>query len=261
MDCEKIEACARLSYKNVRRMPLPSLPSTFVFNTTFPYPEGNQLEFKKQNVCKLAETLCGFLNSNGGHYIIGINDDGLIVGIKRKNLDEYMRHVDHIISTGGIVNSATKDYVTSKHLSCAAFNLEGAEGKYILVCTANPDEESQDLWQVSDTIIYRMNASNRRVSVVSTSPAIEIRCLKNKLAVLESSVLSLAQEARHREVSIMREKTCLTKERDLALEMLYTSILESKYKIEKMMEKRDCDSAAYASGTGFFSALSTLICC
>ena len=48
--------------------------------------ENKRVEFKKctdqvQVSASVYETICSFLNAEGGHIFLGVNDDGVIIGI------------------------------------------------------------------------------------------------------------------------------------------------------------------------------------
>lgn len=46
--------------------------------------ENKQVEFKKctdQVSASVYETICSFLNAEGGYIFLGVNDDGVIIGI------------------------------------------------------------------------------------------------------------------------------------------------------------------------------------
>ena len=84
-------------------IPFPSLEGL----TTFPYPEGMQFEFKKtftsvnrsiKTKDKLYQTICAFLNTQGGYLIYGIDDETReIHGVPTtKELDAFLLKVDNI---------------------------------------------------------------------------------------------------------------------------------------------------------------------
>lgn len=248
----------------------PSIPLELELNAVFPYPEGNMLEFKQNNAAKMADTLCGFLNARGGHYIIGVRDDGVMTGIKRSALDTHMRVVDAILAHGTIADTISKTPVTSAQIACSTVRLVGRTEMFLLVITATPVADSAVIWQVPDAVVYRLNASNRRVPVTTTTPAVEIQELKAKLAAAESTVLSLVLEAKMREAVIETERAAATVAltgatkmcekkaaelagavkmcdkkaaelagktlaHDAAIALLHSAILESKAKAEKLL--------------------------
>jgi len=54
--------------------------------------EGEQLDFKNKisNESKIAKTLVAFANNKGGKLLIGVADDGHIVGVKSEDEERYM---------------------------------------------------------------------------------------------------------------------------------------------------------------------------
>ncbi|MDD3045944.1 MAG: ATP-binding protein, partial [Candidatus Delongbacteria bacterium] len=55
--------------------------------------ESKRLEFKKfrdEISATLFETVCAFLNRDGGEIIIGADDDGNIIGIEESRIDRMM---------------------------------------------------------------------------------------------------------------------------------------------------------------------------
>jgi len=187
-------------------MALPTITGPYTAGALFPFMEGATMEFKQNNTAKMADTLCGFLNGSGGHYVIGVRDDGIMSGIGRTDVDRYLRDVDTILGRGDIADTVGKTVVTGKQISCARVKLNGATEKYLLVVTATPVEDPTIVWQVPDAIVYRLNASNRRVSISSTTPAVEIRALKAKLVSAEANIMGLVLEAKAREAGFEKER-------------------------------------------------------
>lgn len=157
---------------------LPILPDTFTAGKRFPHPEGIQMEFKKNNTKKLAPTLCGFLNTVGGYFIIGIHDNGTITGIPRSSLDIYLRELDGILIHGQIANVVTRKGVTTAHITSNVKKLEGtAADLYLLIITAYPTDESE-VWQANDSIFRRLNASTCAMPSWHKNPEGEIASLR-----------------------------------------------------------------------------------
>ena len=63
--------------------------------------ENQSLEFKskigKKNAKNIASTLCAFANSGGGKLVVGVSDDGKIIGINKKNIDSIQQSIENII--------------------------------------------------------------------------------------------------------------------------------------------------------------------
>lgn len=79
---------------------LPHLP-LFRLGEVYPLVEGQQIEFKHAlqhpaSQSKMSETVCGFLNSAGGFFIVGVSDDGRVVGVPRRVVDDILLNVDRI---------------------------------------------------------------------------------------------------------------------------------------------------------------------
>lgn len=64
--------------------------------------ESSRLEFKEMipSSSKIVKTVVGFCNSKGGKLIIGVKDDGTIVGIPEEEVHQAMEHLDHLIYEG-----------------------------------------------------------------------------------------------------------------------------------------------------------------
>lgn len=93
--------------------------------------EGKHLEFKQTlSLCMrekqkkdyvehaILKTLCGFMNTDGGVLLVGVDDDGLIVGVDREmkmlyksNRDEYFKKIRNLVDANlGIENSSFIDW-------------------------------------------------------------------------------------------------------------------------------------------------------
>lgn len=80
------------------------------------------------------KTLVAFMNSDGGTLLIGVSDDGEILGTeidKFKNDDRYLLHV----------NNAIKSHIGLEHITYLSFGLVPIQGKKILKieCQASKD--------------------------------------------------------------------------------------------------------------------------
>lgn len=93
--------------------------------------EGKHLEFKQTlSLCvrekqkkdyvehAILKTLCGFMNTDGGVLLVGVDDDGLIVGVDREmkmlyksSNDEYFKKIRNLVDANlGIENSSFIDW-------------------------------------------------------------------------------------------------------------------------------------------------------
>jgi len=57
--------------------------------------ESSGVEFKEEGIATidLAEEIVAFSNFKGGTILIGVNDEGSILGIKRKDLEEWVMNI------------------------------------------------------------------------------------------------------------------------------------------------------------------------
>lgn len=59
-------------------------------------PENQNIEYKESWRDEFLKTICGFANSQGGKLYIGINDNGIVTGIKEtKKLLEDIPNKEH----------------------------------------------------------------------------------------------------------------------------------------------------------------------
>lgn len=133
----------------------------------FPYNESNKFEYKQsivdKNFHKYLETLCGFLNTNGGCLIFGIGDslDLLGIKIKQKELDSFILRIDSIINSGQIIgiNIENKQIIKLKPNNIIVKQITNTENKKFLVIETIPEPNIK--YQLSNgTIYYRLGASN-----------------------------------------------------------------------------------------------------
>jgi predicted HTH transcriptional regulator len=138
--------------------------------TVFPLPEGTNLEFKASFLSctneKMLATLCGLLNSGGGHLVIGVADDTReIVGVKTdKTLDKFLLMIDNIYHLRHLkkVDGAPVPVGTIKTQTIVAAN-----NKTLLVVSASA--EPGEKYTVKDgTIWYRLAASNYKQTTLPT---------------------------------------------------------------------------------------------
>jgi len=138
----------------------------YLLNDTYPYPEGVQLEFKKNfhinQLAKYRETICAFLNTNGGHIIYGVLDNCVIKGCSVVDFekDKILRYVDsmHTImkKTNGenIPNNCLKVYFE-----------EIAKDLFIIIISCYKVDSVENQYQfLSGDSWIRMNASNMKLT-------------------------------------------------------------------------------------------------
>ena len=131
----------------------------------FKYSESNWLEFKESIVScsieKIIETICAFLNTDGGYIIIGINDNGKLVGhkSKSKNIDNFKLLIDNKISNNTIIYQ-NDEVIIDKYLSIIEI-VNKNKNKFILIKIFPQKDKNYKL--INGTVIHRLNASNRKI--------------------------------------------------------------------------------------------------
>jgi ATP-dependent DNA helicase RecG len=65
----------------------------------YPATESSNIEFKQEipQNAQIIKTVIGFCNQHGGHLIIGVADDGTIIGIDSEKAEQMMEYLDHMI--------------------------------------------------------------------------------------------------------------------------------------------------------------------
>jgi predicted HTH transcriptional regulator len=147
-------------------MALPPLPSDeeLCKMEKFPYLEGYQFEYKQSlapsKFQKMDETICAFLNSGGGYFIIGVVDLTLKiqwVEYTCKEIDKILLRVDDIFHRRTIHcdgEAVDPNCIQSKIVSKIVDGIK----KYLIIITVLPIPGK--LYRCEDRIWYRLNASN-----------------------------------------------------------------------------------------------------
>jgi predicted HTH transcriptional regulator len=134
----------------------------YLLNDVYPYPEGTQLEFKKMfhinQLSKYRETVCAFLNTNGGHIIYGILDNGLINGtsLSDNEKDKILLYID---SLHNIMKKPNGECIP---IDCLKVYFEEiAKNLFIVIVSCYKRDDSTYQFLGGDSWI-RMNASNMK---------------------------------------------------------------------------------------------------
>ena len=119
--------------------------------------EGVSVEFKyalsRTTKEKILETICAFLNTRGGTILVGVSDEGQVLGLNgttAKKLDEYK------ISINQMLNDRTSAEV-SAHVR---FHLERHEGKNLLRIDCAPAHYPIIYHEGKDDIFYYRSGSS-----------------------------------------------------------------------------------------------------
>ncbi len=179
---------------------LPLLPPTFSRLERFPFTEGLQFEFKESvspmNRDKTYQTLCAFLNSNGGYMVFGVTDSGVIRGVARKKVDELLLRLDCITYNKLIIDTKTLA-PPSLHDICARVE-EVADEMFIVIVRALNPNPTHTFQLASGETYIRLNASNFKT--MSGRPT-------NIDGIFEENLRLTAETARLRETTWQIEKS------------------------------------------------------
>jgi predicted HTH transcriptional regulator len=133
----------------------------------FPKNESEYFEYKESFVMKsmdkYIETICGFLNTNGGYLIFGIKDNLETVGLKNKNkeIDTFVLKIDSIIHEKKIVGFNIEDkepyFLNTTNIKTKI--IQNKQGKKFIQTKVIPKKNIK--FQVDNGMIfYRLGASN-----------------------------------------------------------------------------------------------------
>jgi len=230
---------------------LASLPTRWVYGEKVPFQEGAHIEFKEVSVFaglfknkslgssglpKYRETILGFLNGGHGYLMMGIKDDGTIVGVENMTdemVDKFKLWLDG--SFNNLVYKNGKPIDPSKiSIKFQTFPVVNhSTGSNVIVIEAMNKGSPMDIMTRSGTIIYRLNASNFKVI---SEPIYRKRDVKGMIHSIQvqmqvvidekRKIIERLQEAHKEEVnSILRSQ--IKEIREIS-ESLY-----EKYKIEE----------------------------
>ncbi|PWL25025.1 MAG: hypothetical protein DCO98_01215 [Altererythrobacter sp. XM-24bin4] len=136
--------------------------------------EGKHLEFKQTiSLCvrdgikkpviehEIMKTLCGFMNTDGGVLLVGVNDDGLITGINqemkslyKKSKDEYLKKIRNLV-----VNHIGKEV-----LNLVDWKMHDIDGKSIVRFLVKSSSQAIWLkWNNASEFYIRTNPATDRL--------------------------------------------------------------------------------------------------
>jgi predicted HTH transcriptional regulator len=188
---------------------LPLLPETWVYGEKVPFQESNLVEFKEVSVFaglfknkslgssglpKYRETIIGFLNGGQGYLIMGIKNDGTIVGVENiadEVMDKFMLWIDGSFNT--LVYKNGKPIDPSKiSIKVHVFPVKGYVSSVIVIEVENRGKQ-MDIMTRSGTIIYRLNASNFKVT---SEPIYRKRDVKGMIHSIQVQMQTVIDEKR-----------------------------------------------------------------
>ncbi len=226
----------------------------------FPYPEGYQFEFKAtaSALCteKLLATICGFLNNEGGYFIVGIDDNRKIVGVNQnKELDKFLGRVDAIYHDRMIVHEDGSQISVE---TIKVLNVSIEKEKVVCVVQAIPEPDKKYRFASGDSY-YRLSSSNLRLSsgkFIVTMSQLEIDALVfNKTNSIKNEYESKLKTIKIDYDCVIKRATGIQKSYDLqnaflkkqmekekqTTEMLFDLILKQKKEKEEELYGKKCE--------------------
>jgi hypothetical protein len=137
--------------------------------------EGDRLEFKSTLRWNLREnrpgkeielswlkTVVAFLNTDGGTLLVGVADNGKIVGCSKdgfRNDDKYLLHVNNLV----------QQHIGVEFSRYLRYDLRPVDGENVLVFDVQPSDEPSFLKTNEDDVFYvRMGPASRKLSLRKT---------------------------------------------------------------------------------------------
>ena len=91
--------------------------------------ENQKVEFKEATFefpKNAYETICAFLNTNGGHLLLGVKDNGKIIGVNPSKIQKMKNDFINVMNSGSKINPAI-------HLDIKDVEIDGKTILYIFV--------------------------------------------------------------------------------------------------------------------------------
>jgi hypothetical protein len=201
----------------------------YLLNDIYPYPEGVQLEFKKSfhinQLNKYRETICAFLNTNGGHLMFGILNNGMINGstLQDDEKDKILLYVDSIHN---ILKKTDGENIPQNCLK--VYFEEIAKDLFIIIISCYREKDLYDVKEITYQFLggdswIRMNASNMKTKY-------------GKLYIVQDVInIKAKMHKKHEEVIVRYKKQYAKCEEDTII--FVNNILLKKLEAEKQLEK------------------------
>lgn len=214
-----------------------------LLNDKYPIPECSQLEFKKSfhinQHSKYRETICAYLNTNGGHIIYGVLDNCIISGCSLTDTekDGILLFVDgtFTIMKTTLGENISKDKIKVKFE-------EIAKDVYIVIisCYKTKDDVNNYQFLGGDSWI-RMNASNMKTNYGRLYSVSDICIIKSKIY------------KKYEDIIVKLKKDYTTCEADTILSI--SDIFDNKIKKEKSYNMTKDNSKYYLFGIIILSSV------
>jgi predicted HTH transcriptional regulator len=199
---------------------LPLLPQKWIYNQKVPFNESNLVEFKRVSIFtglfnlksirgsglpKYKETIHAFLNGAGGYLIMGVLDDGTIVGgenLTPEFLDKFNLWIDSCYGTFTCKDGGPIDPCKIQ-MKIHTFPVQDSPVEsHILVVEVINKGVPLNIMNRSGVIIYRLNASNYKMI---TEPVYKKRDVKGMIQSIQGHMQQIIDE-KHRALEDIQEK-------------------------------------------------------
>lgn len=199
---------------------LPDLPKLWVYGEKTPFSESNLIEFKEvaifsglfknkstsiSGLPKYRDTLIGFLNCGEGYLIMGVRNDGTILGVADMTDDSIDKFKLWIDSTFNIIMYKDGKPIDPSQttLKVLTFPVEGTEPLRHIVCIeAIHTGEPLDIMTRAGKIIYRLNASNYKIA---SEPIYRKRDVQGMITAIQTQMQSVIND-KHKALKLLQEK-------------------------------------------------------
>jgi predicted HTH transcriptional regulator len=239
------------------------LPLKWVHGVKLPFQESNLVEFKEVSIFsglfkhtqsplpKYKETIVGFLNGGHGYLILGIRNDGTIIGVDdmtTESIDKFKLWIDSCFNT--LIYRDGKPMDPSEiSINFKAFPVENRNSNIVVIHVLNKGLP-MNIMTRSGTIIYRLNASNFKLS---SEPVYRKRDVKGMIQSIQTQMRETIDNLQTKHEQILKGQD---KEMKEYIEQISKSLYE-KYKIEEPLGIFcNCSSSWTKFIKGFFMILS-----
>lgn len=218
--------------------------------TYFPLPESSTLEFKQSlNSCsleKIYETLCAFLNTNGGSIIFGVSDNRRIRPMPiNKDMDKEILKIDSIFRSRTIITTEGQS-LNPENIKCSILKMAQKDltemGLLVVTATATPNTK---YCMKNGTQWYRLSASNCRMiydrenyTINDVNRMVEDKTsyYREKMKILKTDFEKVVEAAKNIETMNESLKN-VEKDMEVVKSMLHTLILKQKEETEHVLKK------------------------
>jgi predicted HTH transcriptional regulator len=243
-------------------MPLPPFPSDeeLLVMDVFPYMEGNQYEFKQtfsrlhpnqyppesasfgiqeptspKTFDRIEQTICGFLNVNGGYIVCGIRDktrELVWLNLSGEDMDKVLLRIDNIYHSKSIFTTDLEDLkignIRTKVLK------HPITEKYLIIITVEPTPGKE--YRTHEGKWTRLNASNYAEKQEKFFRAKDVSGLLHVERLKMIAKYDYSFQKKDQEIRRLRSE--LNLEREETEHMLTRTILTRKKIVEEELENK-----------------------